>query len=428
MPGAASYATTFNTPNYVGELTQVTPTDTPFTTIIAGMTGGGGITASEKFDWQFADLRTNGPRAAKEGADAPAASSRTRFNVSNVVQAIHESVGVTYRRQATPHDLAAGVDIIGQNPVLNELTFQQNSRLQEIKLDMEWNLLRSRFYQAQNTNEVNTTRGFLPAIQKNRVTASSQDDEGDLDLGGANNNFTVTVANPGVFTLATGHGLAVGDQIQFTEGDGVLPKAVQLGDAALDYRLEESRTYWVVAVTGDTIQIGEQPGGDPLEVTHAGTADATRQIRKCIAFTTQRMDSLLQQVYENGGITEEESRFCMVTPYLKRVLSYAYIQNRGYEEGSRTMGGVAVDTIKTDFGTLNVVVNRHMPAGCIAVGSAEELEPVWLQTDKGLLFMERLSIKGSREEYQFYGEFGLKYGNERRHGLITHLKASGPIA
>ncbi len=422
MSGVSALATTFNTPNYVGPLFQVTPDDTPFSSMIGALTGGGEVTEAQDFQWQSFDLRSNGPRQAAEGADAPTAESRVRTNIYNTVQAIHETVGVTYRRRAARGQYS-GQNISGTNPVGDELAFQTMARMKEIKLDMEWSFLRSTFFKATTTSEISRTRGFLPAIQVNRdVTAAV-----NFTNGGA---FTVTEADPGVFTTTGGaHGLSVGDQIQFTAGSGVLPTIVHTD--GLEYVIEEARTYFIAVVgAATTFQITDTIGSTTgLEVTDDGTADATRLARECSNPTTDLIDSLMQQVYENGGIQEMDTALLMCNPYLKRWLSFLYINDRGYQELSRTIGGVRVTTIETDFGTLNVKVNRHMPAGSLAVVSLAELKPRWLLIpDRGFLFTEKLGVRGSLEEYQIYGEYGLEYGNERAHGLITHLTATGTIS
>jgi len=89
---------------------------------------------------------------------------------------------------------------------------------------------------------------------------------------------------------------------------------------------------------------------------------------------------------------------------------------------SRNIGGVAVDTIITDFGTFGVSLNRWMPAGQIAVVDLAVCHPVFLEVPgKGTMFVEPLAKSGASEKYQIYGEVGLKYGPEVYHGLIKDL-------
>lgn len=140
------------------------------------------------------------------------------------------------------------------------------------------------------------------------------------------------------------------------------------------------------------------------------------------ALTKDMVDALLLSVYENGGIMEGDTATLMVPPAQKVALSKAYLTAGNYRETSRTIAGVNVTTINTDFGVLNVMVNRHMPTDTIAVVSLEECSPVLLEVPgKGFLFVEPLAKTGASEKYQLYGEIGLEYGNERKHGKITGL-------
>ena len=92
MAGITGLGTTFNLPNYHGELIQLSPTDTPLLSLAGGI-GGGKQTTSPAFEWQTEDLRDPESRPRLEGADAPTAESRVRANVENVVQIFHEEIG-----------------------------------------------------------------------------------------------------------------------------------------------------------------------------------------------------------------------------------------------------------------------------------------------------------------------------------------------
>ena len=75
MAGITGLGTTFNLPNYTGELFALTPDDTPLLSSIGGLTGGGQTTSTE-FEWQTYDLGDPGQDVALEGADAPTAEER----------------------------------------------------------------------------------------------------------------------------------------------------------------------------------------------------------------------------------------------------------------------------------------------------------------------------------------------------------------
>src|SRR5690606_11247797 len=137
---------------------------------------------------------------------------------------------------------------------------------------------------------------------------------------------------------------------------------------------------------------------------------------------TEYVLDLLQKVWDNGGIMESETATIMLGSYQKRKLSKVFITDKNYREQSRTVGGVNVQTIETDFGTLNVMLNRHMPSDQIAVVSLEQCAPVFLEIPgKGFLFTEPVATVGAADRFQISGEIGLKYGNEKAHGKIVNL-------
>lgn len=140
------------------------------------------------------------------------------------------------------------------------------------------------------------------------------------------------------------------------------------------------------------------------------------------ALTEDMILDLLQSVWDNGGIQESETATLICGSVQKRALTKIFITDKNYEEASRTVGGVHVQTIETDFGRLNIMLDRHMPADTIAVASLEQCMPVYQEIPgKGHFFAEPLARTGAKDRTQLYGEVGLYYGNERAHGKITGL-------
>lgn len=140
------------------------------------------------------------------------------------------------------------------------------------------------------------------------------------------------------------------------------------------------------------------------------------------ALTKDMVDDTLQLVWEAGGISYGETATLMCGAFQKRALTDLYLPS-GAQPLSRTVGGVAVQTIETDFGTLNVMLNRYMPADDIAIVSLEECRPHVLDVDDlGPGFsVEELAKTGASKKWQIYGEIGLNYGDETHHGKITNL-------
>lgn len=140
------------------------------------------------------------------------------------------------------------------------------------------------------------------------------------------------------------------------------------------------------------------------------------------ALTEEMALDLMQSIWDNGGIQEQESATLMCGSTVKRALTDIFITQKNYTEETRSVGGVHVTTIETDFGKLNVRLNRYMPAGSLGVFSLELCKPrILLIPGKGFLFLEELAKTGASDKCQLYGEIGLEYGNERQHGKITGI-------
>jgi len=105
---------------------------------------------------------------------------------------------------------------------------------------------------------------------------------------------------------------------------------------------------------------------------------------------------------------------------LKVRLSADYTNTGLLAPRDRTIGGVAVDTLVTDFGTIHIVMDRHMPSGTILLADMSVIKPVFLPIPgKGVFFIEPLAKTGATDKAQLYGEIGLQYGPETYHGQIV---------
>jgi hypothetical protein len=158
--------TTFNLPNYTGELFSIAPSDTPFLSAIGGLTGGKGAKATE-FEWQTEGLESTSANNSKvEGAAAPTASEVSRSNVTNVVEIHQESVEVSYTKQAAT-ELRSGINTGGDQPVKSELQHQIDLKLKKIAVDVEKSFLSGVYAKPANNATARKTRGVLTAITTN---------------------------------------------------------------------------------------------------------------------------------------------------------------------------------------------------------------------------------------------------------------------
>lgn len=136
--------------------------------------------------------------------------------------------------------------------------------------------------------------------------------------------------------------------------------------------------------------------------------------------TDEEVLDLFQKVWDNGGISEAETRTVIVNATLKRALTRLFITDNGYKEESRNVGGVNLQTFETDFGKANIMLDRYMPADTLVVCSLEDCSPAFLEIPgKGHFFAEPLAKTGAADRVQIYGEIGLQYGNEKKHGKLT---------
>lgn len=158
-----------------------------------------------------------------------------------------------------------------------------------------------------------------------------------------------------------------------------------------------------------------------LEATTTNVVDALNAGTPTDLTETMILD-LMQDVWENGGIQESETRTIVVGAKQKRALTKIFVTDKNYREQTRNVGGVNLQTLETDFGLCNIMLNRYMPADQLAVVSLEECAPRFLEIPgKGHFFAEPLAKTGSADKVQLYGEIGLKYGNQLKHGKITGL-------
>ena len=134
---------------------------------------------------------------------------------------------------------------------------------------------------------------------------------------------------------------------------------------------------------------------------------------------------LAQMAWDNGGIRESETRTIVVNSDLKRALTRCFVTDAGYKEETRNVGGVNLQTIETDFGRFNIMLDAYMPKDKLLVLSLEQLAPRFLEIPgKGHFFVEPLAKTGASDKVQIYGEIGLEYGDQKAHALLTVAPAA----
>lgn len=310
MANVSGLTTTYNMPNFVGPLFNLTPADTPFLSMIGGLTGGREANATV-FTWQTEDNAAAAQPQIVQGAD-PTYEERDRAEVSNVVQIFQYGVKIGYTQRAATGQLAStATPVLGDQPVQDELTHQLMLKTQRAARDVEYSFLRGTYTNPADNATGRRTRGIITAVTTNAVAASSA------------------------------------------------------------------------------------------------------------AFAPSHLQELLRGMVDNGAPMTNPVIFA--NSFQRQALGAAY----AYAPESRNVGGHNITTIETEFASLGIVYDRHMPTDTILVADLAYCAPRFLPIDgKGHFFAEPLAQTGAAWNWQLYGEIGLEYGPEQWHGKITGLATS----
>jgi len=168
MGAVTGMGDSYDLPNYVGELFNITPNDTPFLSMMGGMTGGKSVT-SKQFTWQTVDNAAAAQTAVVEGAD-PTYAERSRSEVINVTQIMQYGVQVSYTKQAATGNLS-GQAIIGNQPVQDELAFQLDMALKRAARDIEFSCMQGTYVADTDVSTARKTRGLGAALTTNKTDA-----------------------------------------------------------------------------------------------------------------------------------------------------------------------------------------------------------------------------------------------------------------
>ena len=391
MSGITGISTTFALPNYHGELIGLTPTDTPLLSLAGGI-GGGKETKAPAFEWQAEDLRAPAIRARLEGADAPTAEARVRTNYTNQCQIFQEQVATSYTKQAaTAQYTTAKVDGVS-NPVVDEHAHQVSLALKTIARDVNYAMWHS-VKNAPSDNTVARTMGGLLSI----IPAGNR------------SGTVVSGLSTGADTIAeTGTALSNGDRVVFTA-----PPAELRYDIA----------YYVVNKATDSFKVSLTSGGTAITIATGQSGIA--YVKAATTLTDTLINTVAQAIFDNGGMSEGDTATMFVSSTQKAKLTAVYAALYGKANtyaGTRNVAGLNLQTLQTDFGLLNVVIERALPPDAISFASMEQIDPVFLSIPgKGVLFEEALAKTGASEKTQIYGEIGLSYGNPYAHGVIRGL-------
>lgn len=318
MSNVTGIGTTFNLPNFAGELFTASPTKTPLLSMIGGLTGGM-KTENDRFPTgilhEFPDAAQ--PEISEQDSQtAPEATAISREQKYNVTQIFHETISLTYAKMANRGKLS-GLNTAGAaaNPP-SELDWQIARRLEKIARDVEYTFLNGTYAEASAVDQPNKTRGLIELCS-----------------------------------------------------------------------------------TGTTIAAGSTDiSTDLLKQLFKAMADAGANFGNMVLFCNSAQKQRITSLYE------------------KQI---------GYNTpATRTVGGMNIQKLETDFFEMGITYDPFMPDDTILIADVAVCAPVFQDVPgKGVLFLEDLAKTGAAERKQIYGEIGLAHGPAFLHGTITGLNA-----
>lgn len=162
MANVTGVGTSWNLPNYAGELFTADCSQTPLLSMIGGLTGGRQTTSSEfptavLFDYPEASQ----PEISEsDSVTAPTASLIVREQETNVVQIHQEVINLTYMKMSNSGNMS-GLNSTGGNSVEDEKAFQIHHKLVKIARDVEHSFINGVFQKAASAAAANKTRGLV---------------------------------------------------------------------------------------------------------------------------------------------------------------------------------------------------------------------------------------------------------------------------
>ena len=175
-------ATSWNCPNYTGELFMIGANQTPFLNMIGGLQGGA-VRIVADFQYPLAQpwaLEAASQPAITETASltAPTPWTYVREQDVNTAQIWQRQVSVSYAKQSVTGQVTADAvtgltDITDVQPVQNERDFQIMAHMRQLSLNIDYTFLNGAYQQATDAGTAAKTRGIITACATNTVAAAA---------------------------------------------------------------------------------------------------------------------------------------------------------------------------------------------------------------------------------------------------------------
>lgn len=205
---------------------------------------------------------------------------------------------------------------------------------------------------------------------------------------------------------------------------GLMPAGQQPVISEKDFQIQAALKNIAVQVEYNFINGAYQQATNAATAAKTGGMLEVCATRNTVAagttdFSKALLDSLLAEMAGNGASFSNMVLFA--NAFQVQAISDVF----GYAPDDRTVGGIAIKKIITDFCEMGVVYTPKMPAGSILLANVGICAPVFLPVPgKGYLFYEDFGKTAAFEGGEVYGQIGLTSGYGYEHGSITGLTTS----
>lgn len=137
------------------------------------------------------------------------------------------------------------------------------------------------------------------------------------------------------------------------------------------------------------------------------------------------INDLAQKLYDEGA--PMRNMVLVVDSQGKVDIGEDYSSNSNWslEPRSRSVFGVNVTDLETEFGMFPVVLDRHLPANTALILELDVMAPRFkTHPTKGNFFVEPIAKSGAYDREQLYGEIGLEYGPTGWHARAYNLNTA----
>jgi len=198
-----------------------------------------------------------------------------------------------------------------------------------------------------------------------------------------------------------------------SEGQSIDPETLQIAQKLekMYANITKSSLYGTYNEATTSAEIWQMGGIIPQVTANGWSVDA-------LAGTLDKtlMNTLFATMFDGGAdFSENMYIFCSATK--KQLLSSLY----GVQDRSFTQGGVNVQEIYTDFGTIKVVADRMIANDDILVANMNLVTPVFLPVDGQMIMVEEKESAGASDKTMIYSQASVDFATAKGHGVIRNL-------